>query len=81
MANRNGRVAYRKESSMSSQVYQLLQKIPDNVLKLAVQAVLRQDKAELERVAKAVGADLDVIEYMLISEAANRWLNSQVGKP
>lgn len=66
---------------MSAQVYQLLQKIPDNVLKLAVQAVLRQDRAELARVAKVVGADLDVIEFMLISEAANRWLNSQVEKP
>lgn len=66
---------------MSAQAYQLLQKIPDNVLKLAVQAVLRQDRAELERVAKVVGADLAVIEFMLISEAANRWLNSQVGKP
>ena len=66
---------------MSAQAYQLLQKIPDNVLKLAVQAVLRQDRAELERVAKGVGADLAVIEFMLISEAANRWLNSQVGKP
>ena len=66
---------------MSAQVYQLLQKIPDNVLKLAVQAVLRQDRAELARVAKVVGAELDVIEFMLISEAANRWLNSQVEKP
>ena len=66
---------------MSAQVYQLLQKIPDKVLKLAVQAVLRHDRAELARVAKVVGAELDVIEFMLISEAANRWLNSQVEKP
>ena len=62
---------------MSVEPYKVLKSMSDKILRTCVQAVITQDKTFLDQVAAKANVDTATLEFMLISEAANRWLESQ----
>lgn len=54
-----------------------LQKVPDAQMKLILQAVIRQDREEVEKIATSAGVEPQQFEFLIIAECANRWLTTQ----
>jgi len=54
-----------------------IQKIDAGSLKRILLAVIGQDKEHLKPISNSLGIQPEMLDSLIISEAANRWLKSQ----